>query len=158
MIFHRMRPQGGQWTAAQRVARNRRDKKDLVGKKLSHGVLVYSNGEPVGWCQYGPRAELPRVDPGRRYRQLSLKGDRKLWRITCFWVDRKYRHRGVATLALKAALDSIRKKGGGLVEAYPAKRKGFPADWFGTLSMFRDEGFGVVAPFGKGNVFVRRTI
>jgi len=39
--------------------------------------------------------------------------------------------------SLNAALNSIRKKGGGLVEAYPATRKGFPANWFGTVSMFQ---------------------
>ncbi len=43
-----------------------------------------------------------------------------------------------------------------MVEAYPATRKGFPADWFGTLSMFQKEGFEVVAPLGKSNVLVRR--
>jgi hypothetical protein len=44
------------------------------------------------------------------------------------------------------------------VEAFPALRKGFPADWTGTLSMFEKEGFKVVAPFGKYNVLVRRSI
>ncbi len=96
---------------------------------------------------------------GRIYTKLSLGSEgKKLWRITCFWVDRGHRNRGVASTALNAALNSIRKEGGGVVEGYPATRKGFPADWFGTLSMFKNEGFEVVAPFGKSNVLVRRTI
>ncbi len=142
---------------AQRVARNRRDKKALVDKGRSHGILVYTHGEPVGWCQYGPKEELPRIDAGRTYSKLSLDREgNRLWRITCFWVDRKHRNCGVASAALNAVLNSIRKKGGGMVEAYPATRKGFPADWFGTLSMFQKEGFEVVAPLGKSNVLVRR--
>ena len=64
----------------------------------------------------------------------------------------------VATVALRASINSIKKKGEGLVEAYPATRKGFPAGWFGTLSMFKKEGFEVVAPFGKRNVLVRQMI
>jgi GNAT superfamily N-acetyltransferase len=163
MIFHRPGPlpkrEVEQLTKDQRAARNRQDKKDLVDKGCSHGILVYSHGEPIGWCQYGPGEELPRIDAGRIYKKLSLDGGgKRLWRITCFWVDRRHRNRGAASAGLNAALNSIRKKGGGLVEAYPATRKGFPADWFGTLSMFKNEGFAVVAPFGKSNVLMRRTI
>lgn len=163
MILNRPGPlpkrEVGRLTKEQRATRNRRDKKDLVGKGCSHGILVYSRREPVGWCQYGPKEELPRIDAGRMYKKLSFdSGSKRLWRITCFWVDRRHRDRGVASAGLKAALDSIRKKGGGMVEAYPAAHKGFPADWFGTLSMFKKEGFEVVAPFGKRNVMVRRTV
>jgi len=163
MIFQRPRPlskrEMERLGREQRAARNRQDKKDSVKRGCSHGILVYSQGEPVGWCQYGPKEELPRIDAGRTYKNLPLdSGDKRLWRITCFWVDRRQRNRGVASAGLNAALDSIRKKGGGLVEAYPAKHKGFPEDWFGTLSMFKHEGFEVVAPFGKSNVLVRRTI
>lgn len=143
----------------QRIAKNRQDKKDLVERGCSHGILVYSGGEPAGWCQYGPKEELPRIDHGRKYRKLSLdSGGRKLWRITCFCVDRKYRNRGVASAGLSAALSSIRKKGGGLVEAYPVTHEGALAAWFGTVSMFEKEGFEIVAPFGKNNVLMRRAI
>jgi len=163
MIFHRSGPlsklETEKLTREQRAARNRQDKKDLVKNGRSHGILVYSDGEPVGWCQYGPKEELPRVDAGRIYMKLSLdNGGRRLWRITCFWVDRKHRNHGGGTVGVGGALNSIRKKGGRLVEAYPATRKGFPADWFGTLPMFKKEGFEVIAQFGKSNVLVRRTI
>jgi GNAT superfamily N-acetyltransferase len=82
----------------------------------------------------------------------------RLWRITCFVVDKNYRKRGVASAALKAALEAIRKKGGGLVEAYPITRWGAYADYRGTVSMFQKEGFKIVAPIGKSNVVMRRTI
>ncbi len=130
-----------------------------MDKGCSHGILVYDGREPIGWCQYGPKEELPRVDAGRKYRKLSLDSDgEKLWRITCFCVDKRYRNRGVASVGLRAALSSIRKKGGGLVEGYPATRKGALAVWFGTKSMFENEGFEVVAPFGRSNVLMRKTI
>src|SRR2546425_8659448 len=118
MIFHRSGPLPRSvkehLTREQLGSRTRRDKKDLVERGCSHGILIYSQDEPVGWCQYGPSEELPRVDSGRIYSKLSLdSGNRKLWRITCFWVDRKHRNRGVAAAGLKAVLDSIREKGGG---------------------------------------------
>ena len=163
MYYHRPRPVPRKereiLTREQRIEKNRKDKRDLVEKGRSHGILVYSRGEPIGWCQYGPKEELPRIDAGRKYRKLSLDSSgKKLWRITCFCIDRRYRNRGVASAGLKAALSSIGKSGGGLVEAYPATRKGALAVWFGTRAMFEDEGFDVVAPFGRSNVLMRRVV
>ena len=146
-------------SSVQRAARNRRQKKELVAKGRSHGILVYAKGEPVGWCQYGLREELPRIENNPRYRKLaSAGGIKRLWRITCFVVDKKHRRRGVASAALNAALVAIRNKGGGLVEAYPIVRWGAYMDWRGTVSMFQKEGFKIVAPFGESNVVMRRTV
>ena len=166
-----------QWrrTRAERGVRNRRQKKELVEQGLAHGILVYAKGEPVGWWQYGPREELSRIDNKRNYRELSLgAGTENLWRISCFVTDKKHRGRGVASAALAAALESIRTKGGGVVEAYPmipweelcrarVRRCGHTpafgnASTHGTLSMFERQGFEVVGPDGLSNVVVRKTV
>ena len=142
-----------------RRARNRLDKRALVEKGCAHGVLVYSDGEPVGWCQYGPREELPRVENRAGYGKLVPEEDsRRVWRITCFVVDKRYRRSGVASTALRAALDAIKSKGGGLVEAYPIARWAAYTKYFGTASMFQKEGFETVAPFGKSNLLMRRAV
>jgi GNAT superfamily N-acetyltransferase len=147
------------YSSVKRAARNRQQKRELVESGRSHGILVYAKKEPVGWCQYGPKEELPRIDNNPRYRKLAREGGTvKLWRITCFVVDKRYRKRGVASVALKAALEAIRNKGGGLVEAYPIIRWGAYQEYRGTVSMFQKEGFKVVAPFGGSNVVMRRTI
>jgi GNAT superfamily N-acetyltransferase len=162
-------------TRAERGARNRREKRELIQMGRAHGILVYANGEPVGWCEYGPQEELPRIDSNRSYKALQLESSpRRLWRITCFVTDKEHRRRGVASAALKAALESIRRKGGGVVEAYPmipweelcrmrARRCGHaPAfgnvSTHGTLPMFERQGFDVVGPYGLNNVVVRKTI
>jgi GNAT superfamily N-acetyltransferase len=150
-------PAGVKLTLEQRATRNRRDKRDLVEKGCSRGILVYSGRKPVGWCQYGPKKELPRIDAGMKYRRLDIGADEDLWRVTCFCVDRKFRNRKVASVALAAALGSVRRRGGRKVEACPVTRKGALAVWFGTVSMFENQGFEVVAPFGKSNVVMRRT-
>lgn len=142
----------------QRVDRNRRDKEAMVEKGRSHGIIVYDGKDPVGWCQYGEKEEIPRIDAMRRYKALGLEEEGRLWRISCFSVDRGHRKMGVAKVALAAALDSIREQGGGVVEAYPVTRGGALATWFGTVSMFEAHGFRVVAPFGRSNVLMRKTI
>lgn len=62
-----------QWlrSRAERGVRNRRQKRALVEQGCAHGILVYVKGEPVGWCQYGPRDELPRIDNKRIYQGLA---------------------------------------------------------------------------------------
>jgi GNAT superfamily N-acetyltransferase len=110
----------GGMTIEQRAAMSRREKKELVEKGCAHGILVYSGRDPVGWCQYGRSEELPRIDAGTNYRKVAPALDRqRLWRITCFFVDGRFRGRGVAKTALQAALASISEQGGGTVEAYP---------------------------------------
>lgn len=141
-------------TRSQRGARNRREKKALLDKGCAHGILVYAGEQPVGWCQFGPQAELPRIDNSRKYQALRLTvSRRKLWRITCFVVDKRYRRKGVATAALTAALQSIRNRGGGLVEAYPIthwESRAFGNEsTHGTASMFKKAGFKIVAPYGE---------
>ena len=146
-------------TLEQRAERNRIEKRKLVSDGRAHGILVYDLGRPVGWCQYGPKEEAPRIDRGRKYRKLDLgAGPGELWRITCVSVDRAYRNRGVASAALDAALNSIRKMGGGTVEAYPVTNRGALAAWFGSASMFEKRGFRGVAPFGKSNALMRKEL
>ncbi len=152
-------------TRAARSVKNHQGKRMLVEEGRAHGILLYAKGEPVGWCQYGPTEELPRIDNRPNYRRLTLEdgADNKLWRITCFVVDEKYRRRGVASAALKAALEAIRRKGGGLVEAYPVSKTDQGSNYLysGTVTMFEKAGFKMVAPLGEGRtttVMMRRTI
>jgi len=167
-------------TRAERGARNCKQKKMLVDGGRAHGILVYVHDRPVGWCQYGTREELPRVDNSRKYRALAfderksraLKADvrgsgaKPLWRITCFVVDKKYRRQGIATAALRAALNSIKRESGGIVEAYPISHwetRAFGNEsTSGTLSMFKRQGFKVVAPLGatrfSSHVLVRKIV
>jgi GNAT superfamily N-acetyltransferase len=152
---------GGDRQKADRL--NHSYKETLVMQGKSHAILVYDGERPVGWCQYGAKEELPRIDAGRGYRKVEpLTSKKKLWRITCFFVDREYRGKGVARTGLKRALESIQKQGGGIVEAYPvvSKKMGAVPEWlwFGTPGMFRKAGFKPVAPLGTSLQLMRRTL
>ena len=158
MFYHREGPTGPLGDPS-RPESNRRDHRALLVAGHAHGILVYREGAPVGWCQYGLREELPRIERGRKYRALAAGlGPPPRWRITCFFVDRPFRRSGAARFALHAALEAIRRRGGGVVEAYPATHGRAVATWFGTRSMFEREGFRVIRPFGQSNVLVRREI
>jgi GNAT superfamily N-acetyltransferase len=156
MHFQRPRalPRSG-WlpTRPQRAVRNCRQKRALVERGAAHGILVYSKGEPVGWCQFGPREELPRIDNSRKYLDVAPEPSERLWRITCFVVLKPYRRLGIATIALQAALKSIKRQGGGLVEAYPIDswlpRAFGNESTHGTASMFAKAGFKSVASLGS---------
>jgi GNAT superfamily N-acetyltransferase len=163
MYYQRPKPVGKGSSTEEWKKINRKDKEALVRQGLSHAILVYDDKTPIGWCQYGTREELPRIDAGRGYRKVKLPGgSEKLWRITCFFVDKDYRGQGVSKIALHAALESISKQGGGIVEAYPVVSKKMAAvpewRWFGTPNMFRRERFKPVAPLGTSGLLMRRTI
>jgi len=115
----------------------------------------------VGWVQYGPKPELPRLDNSKTYQSLNLDNEgKKLWRVTCFFVDRNNRKRGVAGFGLNAALSSIKKNGGGVVEAYPSTKpsKGASLMWSGTVSMFENAGFDLASQLGKSSVVMRKIV
>jgi len=137
---------------------NRRRSRALVEEGRAHGILVYAGDEPVGWCAFGRREEFPAIDRGRFYRNLAPPPE-GVWRIVCFVVARDHRRRGVATAALRAALDSIRAQGGGPVEAYPVAipKHGSNTLWFGTVGMFQREGFTRVARLGA-SVLMRKVV
>ncbi len=158
MFYHRKNQTPGknpeEWSSS-----NYRDKKELVSKNRSHGILIFVEGNPVGWCQYGPREELPRIDNGRIYRKLERVTEKTvLWRISCFFVDTGYRRRGVAEITLKEALKRIEEAGGGIVEAYPVTHSRAVPVYFGTTAMFEKHGFRIISQPGKSNVLMRKTL
>ena len=163
MYYQRARPVTRGLSLAAAKAKNRRDKRALLRAGKARAVLVYDGARPVGWCQYGLADELPRIDAGRGYRKVGRpEAEAPLWRITSFFVARERRGRGIATHALHAALDSIARQGGGIVEAYPVVSKRMAAvpewRWFGTPPMFEKEGFRRVAPLGTCGVLMRTTL
>jgi hypothetical protein len=79
--FHLNRSEEKQWTGKHRAL-----KEELVRTNRSHAALVYDGANVVGWCQFGPPAELPaRMSGFNRLGEAPPD-----WRITCFFVDREH--------------------------------------------------------------------
>src|SRR5438874_3693734 len=66
MFYQRPKPVGKGSSIEEWKQINRKDKEALVRQGRSHAILVYDEETPVGWCQYGLRDELPRIDAGDR--------------------------------------------------------------------------------------------
>lgn len=115
---------GGCWCMAfhpegVRTGKNRSEKERRVRQGRAHAALVYDGSTCVGWCQFGPTDELPRIKHRRAYEEGPI--GQPDWRITCFFVDRDYRRKGVAAVALGGALREIARLGGGLSRASPGR-------------------------------------
>jgi GNAT superfamily N-acetyltransferase len=122
-------------------------------------VLGFSDGGESGLVLGSPD-ELP----GMKLKKAYEEGLAKLpdWRITCFFVDREYRHKGVASAALNGALQEIARLGGGTVESYPEEVEGRSTSgsflYNATLAMFERRGFHRVRRLGKTHWVVTRTV
>jgi GNAT superfamily N-acetyltransferase len=140
------------------AASNRELKERLVREGRAHAALVFDRDVAVAWAEYGSCAELPNIYHRKQYdEEADLHPD---YRITCIFVDKKYRRRGVTAVALHGAVELIAQAGGGVVEGYPHDTQGKKQSvlYNGTRSLFEREGFVLVRPKGLKNTVMRRTV
>lgn len=139
---------------------NRIEKQNRVRQGQTHAALVYDGPNAVGWCQFGPTDELPRIKHKKQY--LSELNELPDWRITCFFVDKHYRGKGVTPVALQGALDEIARLGGGTVESYPEDMEGRTTAgaflYNSALSIFERLGFQRTRRLGKNHWVVSKLI
>jgi len=158
---------GGCWCigfhsdGGQKGINHRAAKEDRVRTGRAHAALVLdADGAAQGWCQYGSPAELPRIKRRREYEKDAPP--RPDWRITCFYVDKKHRGRGVARAALEGALDQIARAGGGLVEAMSEVTTGREAPgrflYSATVELFEQYGFTRGRQVGKHAWIVSKVV
>lgn len=125
---------------------NREAKRALVNGGSAHGTIVYCGDDPVGWCQFGPRDELKRVDRKRGYVPTAENP----WRITCLFIAPGHRRSGFAGLAVSESVGAMQKLKVRTIEAYPVEGESNATFlWAGTPGLFEREGFKRVGPLGK---------
>lgn len=135
-------------------------KKRLVGEGKAHAALVFDGDVAVGWCQFGSPAELPNIYHRKEYQAgLERLPD---YRLTCFFVDAKYRRKGVAVIALEGALALIAQAGGGVVEAYPHDTGGKKVSasflYSATRSLLERAGFRYERSKGSKNCVMNKVV
>ncbi len=151
-------PRGGALWRETMGAPAKRALRRLVTRDEARGVLAFAGDEPVGWCAIGPRSDFPRVE---RVRALAGAGADGVWSVNCFYVARGWRHRGVASALLDAAVRACRRHGAAVVEGYPGSAGGRPATvagrvaWTGSRAMFEDRGFEPVREDTASKTLVR---
>lgn len=152
--FHPEDPERGPGAEGNRVR-----KKRYVETGVAHAALVMDGAEAIAWAEYGTPTELPSIHHRKQYD--AEKDADPDYRITCVFVDRRYRRRGITEMAILGALDLIAQAGGGVVEAYPhdltqqTKKMSSSFLYNGTRQLYERLGFSYVRPKGLKNCVMR---
>ncbi|HKA24528.1 MAG TPA: GNAT family N-acetyltransferase [Candidatus Eisenbacteria bacterium] len=139
-------------------ATNKRRMKKLVGEGPPPGLLAYQGERAVGWIAIGPRSDYPGL---ARARTLKPIDDQPVWSVSCFFVAKEFRRKGLTTELLNAAAAYVRQRGGRLLEGYPSKPGGpWPdmAAWTGLVPAFERAGFTLAAKPTGGRRIMRRAL
>ena len=113
-----------------------------VGDSPPPGMLAYLGQQMVGWCGFGPRQNMQRLE---RSRTIPKIDDRPVWSIVCFFIRPGFRRRRIASRLLQEVVKYAQHSGVAGLEAYPVdhqgKRINANSAYVGTVSMFEAEGF-----------------
>ncbi|HEY7722084.1 MAG TPA: GNAT family N-acetyltransferase [Pedococcus sp.] len=116
----------------------------LCEREHPPGVVTYLDGDPVGWCNIGPRAEITRL---ARSKLMPPTDDVPVWSIVCVVVRSGFRRRGVTGHLIEGAVAYAASHGAPAVEAHPVDPQGrmdLTMAFVGTKAMFDKAGFRVV--------------
>jgi GNAT superfamily N-acetyltransferase len=134
---------------------NRDCKHELVRSGNAHAALVFEGDDCLGWCQFGPPDELPRIKSRAAYEKSRTEAPPD-WRIACCYVGKGNRRKGVASAALAGALELI----AGLGEGYPEDAASVPAGFLfnGALTTYEKLGFARDRKIGKHRWVMTRVV
>ena len=122
-----------------------RARRSLCEREHPPGVVTYLDGEPVGWCNIGPRSEITRLAKSALMRPVD---DLPVWSIVCVVVRSGFRRRGVTEHLIEGAVAYAAANGAPAVEAHPVdpgdQRMDLTMAFVGTRGMFEKAGFAVV--------------
>lgn len=125
----------------------------LVGNKTPIGLLAYAGGIPVGWCSVAPQQTF------RKLREETGEEDAgNTWSITCFYVSRAFRGKGVADRLIAAAIAYASSNGATVVEAYPVARDSPSYRFMGFPDQFERAGFTLTGTAGSRRMVMQRRI
>ena len=106
---------GGCWRMYWRIGRAYRKKpreenktafREIVERGPPPGLLAFDGDIAVGWCQLTPRDALLWLDHAWRLKRVD---DTPVWSLSCFYVRKGYRRKGVTETLIGAALSAARR-------------------------------------------------
>ncbi len=117
--------------------------REIVNSGPPPGLLAFDGDRAVGWCQVTPRDAAPWLDRTWRLRRVD---DVPVWSISCFYIRKGYRRKGVTSVLIAAALKMAKQAGAPALEAYPLDASLTPSSsGTGYASTFTHAGFKTVA-------------
>lgn len=130
--------------------------KDLVWAGAPTGMLGMVDGQAIAWCAFAPREEYIKLANSRVHKPID---DKRVWSITCFFVDKQFRRMGVSVAMLKGIIDYARRQSIKIIEAYPTipTKEPLPDSfaWIGLYKSFERAGFEIVDRTSKNRPMVR---
>jgi GNAT superfamily N-acetyltransferase len=122
---------------------NKADFREVVERGPPPGLLAFEGDVAVGWCQLTPRDAVPWLD---RVWRLKRVDDLPVWSLSCLYVRKGHRRRGITSVLIAAALKAARRAKAPALEAYPFDADVSPsASGSGFASTFSRAGFETVA-------------
>lgn len=124
----------------QKGAGNKKAIKKIVTDGTVPGIIAYHDSKPIGWVAIEPRENYLLLESSRVLKRVD---DKKVWSVVCFFVDKKYRRKGVPEKLLEAALKYAKKNKAKIVEGYPIDSERTPPSfaWTGFAPAFLKAGF-----------------
>ena len=124
----------------QKGTGNKKAIKKIVNSGIVPGILAYDSANPIGWCAIEPRESYALLENSRVLKRID---NEKVWSVVCFFIDRKYRRKGVTEKLLEAALKHAKKNNAKIVEGYPIDSGNTPSAfaWTGFAPAFLKVGF-----------------
>ena len=143
---------GGCWCMFWRVprkefdagkgTRNKRALKNIVTTGQKPGIIAYIGKEPIGWCAIAPREHYVALEGSRILKPIDEK---PVWSVSCLFVKKLYRRKGISAQLLRAAVGFAASQGAVIVEGYPVEptmeKMPDPFLWHGVHSAFKAAGF-----------------
>ena len=143
-LSHRLRAQEIRELGGDGPDGRERAMRALCEREHPPGVVTYLDGVAVGWCNIGPRSEIPRLVHSKL---ILPSDDLPVWSIVCLVVRGGHRRKGVVGHLIEGAVAYAAANGAPAVEAHPvdpAGRMDTTMAFVGTRSMFEKAGFSVV--------------
>ncbi|MCG8607494.1 GNAT family N-acetyltransferase [bacterium] len=116
--------------------------KAIVDSGETPGILAYEQDTPIAWCSIAPRECFSVL---QRSRILKPVDNESVWSVSCFFVAKSYRRRGITAELLRGAVSYAKHEGARIVEGYPidARKPNYPVifAWTGFYPAFKKAGF-----------------
>ena len=107
--------------------------KQRVWSNIPIGILGYAENEAVAWCSVAPRKTHERLGGDE-----SLKN---VWSITCFFIKKEFRRKGLARLLIESAKHYAKENGAEYIEAYPVEKESPSYRFMGFVKTFEEAHF-----------------
>ncbi|NLI53382.1 MAG: GNAT family N-acetyltransferase [Clostridiales bacterium] len=114
--------------------------KQRVWDGIPIGLLAFADGQAIAWCSVAPRESHQR-----------LYGDEtkdRVWSLTCFYISRAYRGKGLVHRLIRQAKAYAKQNGAAYLEAYPVDPDSPSYRFMGFVKTFEQEGFEFIKDAG----------